>query len=77
MWDGFVLGRVRLLKKVSIGALDDGVITSGLVIRRIGTGLVFRSFGAYVFAMALGFCDTALWPLVSSAAGCGQRSCQV
>ena len=65
MWDGFVLEWVRLLKKVSIGALDDGVITSGLVIGQLVTWTGFHRFGAYGFAMAVGFGDATMWPILS------------
>ena len=71
MWTEYVLGRVWSLGQVSFGALGGGVITSGLVIGRPEMGQVFLIFGAYIFAMALDFGDTRLWPLVFSASGRG------
>ena len=77
MWTEYVLGSVWSLGQVSVGALGGGVITSGLVNGQPQMSQVFLIFGAYVFAMALEFGYTALWPLVFSASGCGQHAGRV
>ena len=63
--------------QVSVEALGGGVITSGLVIGRPEMGQVLLVFGAYIFAMALEFGNTRLWPLVFSASGRGHRAGRV
>ena len=77
MWTEYVLGRVWSLGQVSVWALGGGVITIVFVIGRTEIGQVFLIFGAYIFAMALEFGDTGLWPLVFSASGCGQHAGRV
>ena len=77
MWTEYVLGRVWSLGQVSVGALGGGFITSGLVIGRPDMGQVLLLFGAYIFAMALEFGGTGVWPLVFSASGRGHRAGQV
>ena len=77
MWDRFVTRRFWLLRQVSIGTLVSGDVGSGLVIGKLVTWTGFHRFGAYGFAMAVGFGDATMWPILSSLACRRQSACLV
>ena len=63
-----VTRRFWLLRQVSIGTLVSRDVGSGVVIRQLGTWKGFHIFGAYGFAMAVGFGDATMWPILLSLA---------
>ena len=77
VWDRFVTRRFWLLRQVSIGTLVSGDVGSGLVIGKLVTWTGFHRFGAYGFAMAVGFGDATMWPILSSLACRRQSACLV